>query len=443
MKDLKKSDYNLYVPYTDDRVILFNTFTGAIFIVDPELKACLERGDLNSIPDEYRRELKEKGVLIPKEMNEKELYSYMHNLQKYRTDNMSYVILLTYACNLKCPYCYEGAGEAYTKTMDEETMNRVIKYIQKSKETYHYSSLDIGLYGGEPLLCKKSCIKVLDALGNWSRDNNIKFTTNFTTNGTLLDEDIMEYMDKYRSTVQITLDGPKDIHDTKRVYKDGRGTYDLIIENLKKLKRCKGIYTSVRIHLAMDNLDRIPELFLELDREGLSNSDNFYRYIAPITATTEFSCSYDRNTIHKKDSVAIHTNLWKELWDKGIDIGVLPKRNFPVYCGLTTNSSWAIDPYGDVYKCLEWCGHKEHKVFSITEEGEQGEVSPKLYEIINRNPLHMEECRDCIYLPMCSGGCASKAYFENGSYNSKYCELTKEITIPSIQYYIMHREGKI
>jgi len=136
---MKYSKFNLLIPYNKEENILFNTLSGNSFLVDDKTMGKMKENDMSEIDEELKKEMIEKKLIVPDEIDENRYFDFYHNKAKYGNNNLSYTILLTWACNLRCVYCYEGAGEAKSNSMTIETANSIIKHIKRNKKCKHYT----------------------------------------------------------------------------------------------------------------------------------------------------------------------------------------------------------------------------------------------------------------------------------------------------------------
>lgn len=428
---LKPSSFNFFYPLNNDQWIVYNGMDDSISVIDSEMKEAIENG--KEIPEKYLEVLKEAGVLIDSDIDESQKYEYMHNLQKYNRQNLGYTLVMTYVCNLRCPYCYEGQDKP-SKHMDEKTADVIIKYIKNSVEGNNAKHLHIGLYGGEPLTNEKVCKKICKELYDYSKEKGICYGGSIITNGTLLNEENIKWMVDYNvKSVQLTLDGPKELHNRSRFYRDGRGTYDDILRNAR-LSKDLGMNPSFRISIDKNVISRVEELLDDLKERNLSDIPISFGF---INVQTEACKSYEPNCLGEEEFARKVPELWRLAKEKGFQIMTRPHRAI-VSCGMVTESGYAIDPFAGIYKCWDFIGRKNHQGGHINDDGSAHYYAP-YYDILTRSPYEFEECRRCKYLPLCGGGCTSKAWFKNGTYHSHACNIDKYILEEAVRFYVEER----
>jgi uncharacterized protein len=204
--------------------------------------------------------------------------------------------------------------------------------------------------------------------------------------------------------VQITLDGPRNIHNTKRVDKDGNGTYDRIIENICRLRgKC-----NVDIRINVDNkmsVEQVVELLNELkslELIGFYAKKRISYYIAPITTTTEKCQSQSNVCFSRPEFSKFAKQLYEISGFKARFVG-FPNAK-PVFCGLLSRTSYAIDSKGRISKCWETMGNSNRCIGHVAKPLSLS--SKILREWLLHDPLNdNSDCHSCKYLPICMGGC--------------------------------------
>lgn len=434
---MKSSRYNIFVPFKG-KYVLYNTVCDSISIVDEELKELIEK-DPDSIEKEYAGKLSREntGVLVKDNVDEMDIIKSRYYEEKYDTRLSGFTIITTYACNLKCPYCYQGSGESLNTSMDENLMKRTETFIKSFTERNNSKAVSLFLYGGEPLLNWKVCRDLSEGIDEWCKETGRKLTMGMVTNGTLLNEERIEELKKHNlGYVQVTIEGPKWLHDRKRIFKDGSPTYDIIINNIRKLKE-KNIHFAIRISVDKESFPHMEETVNEMRSLGFEN--NFY-----------FGFINNR-TQHCRDwSCLTLDELWRELpklasmaMEKGVKYYNIRPKHQPHPCGSTSYSSFVIDPFGDLYKCWEFAGQKEHRVGYLDEEGNLIKEYP-YYATMARDPFSLKKCRDCILLPNCGGGCMAEAFSKHKRYNAPACSQTPKLISKQLGAYVRLRyEDKV
>ena len=413
---MKFSKYNMIVddPETH-QVVLFNTFTGESFIINEAIRSALEKKNVDALDTETRAAFIEKRILVEDQKDEDKVYKYFYELSKYNTSYLSATILFTWACNLRCIYCYEGAGEMRSNTMTMEDCDAVSTFLIAQAKQYRVSAISICLFGGEPLLNFKGCERVLSTIDKHCKENNLTLSTTIVTNGTLINPEVISMLQKYNcANIQITIDGIKEIHDVRRPSKNGESSFDKIIKNLKLLLATENFpIPLIRINVDKDNLETTRELLRYLQSEGLGKCHIDFGIVRGETE----ACA-DYHACFTEDELGdILESLWLMAKEEGFNMNPRPRRKY-LYCGLNRQTSFTIAPTLDVYKCWEQVGDTRHRVGKIALDGTYEENTDVLADWMCINPLDNKDCSACVYLPTCGGGCAAQAYNREGTYHT-------------------------
>lgn len=423
---MKFSRYNLILKADEkDEYILFNTLTGNCFKIDADSKNILEENRIDSLDEERLKIYKEKKIVLDENVDEIKWIDYFHNKHKFSSKTFSITVLLTWACNLKCVYCYEGAGEVKSTNMDDDTTNSTIEFIKKQVKNSDAEYVSINLFGGEPLVNFKAGKKILKEIDDFCKKENRVLVSSIVTNGTLIDQETIEVLEKYNcKSVQITLDGLKHIHDQRRMYKNDQGSFEDVINGIKRIQQAKGLPNPViRINVDKTNTSDVKELLKYLNKEKLSDCRIDFGI---VRAGTESCAAYSSNCYSEEELGELLEALWGEARENGFKIDTKPRRKF-LFCGLNGDNSYTIAPTGDVYKCWEQVGMEEHIIGKLSKSGRMDDVRFAFYDWMSKNPLDIAECRDCVYLPVCGGGCGAISYEQTGSYHAKGCFKSKGI----------------
>jgi len=347
--------------------------------------------------------------------------------------DIGFHIVLTYGCNLRCPYCYEGQDKD-AKSFDEKTMDRLIEFMKSSLKATGAKGIDVSLYGGEPFLKEDMAIKAMDEMYDYSKEKGIVYGGSIITNGTLLNEDNIKWMAGSNvKSMQLTLDGPRDLHNRSRFYRDGRGTYEDILKNAR-LAKDLGMSPGFRISIDKNTVSRVEELLDDLKERKLNDIPISFGF---INVQTEACKSYEPNCLGEEEFARKLPGLWKLAKEKGFHLMTRPHRAI-VSCGMVSESGYAIDPFADIYKCWDFIGRRDHLGGHIDEDGKAHYYAP-YYDVLTRSPYEFEECRTCKYLPNCGGGCTSRAWFKNGTYHSSICNIDKYIMEDAVKFYVEER----
>ena len=333
-------------------------------------------------------------------------------MYRFNTNHLTLTIAPTLKCNFNCVYCYED-GYRYT-TMDKETQDAVIKFVKQY--IANISTLTVMWYGGEPLLAIDTIDYLTQEFLKLCGDK-VKYTAAMVTNGYNLNKDNVNRLKKLKvKRVQITIDGPKIIHDERRKLSNGKGSFDKIISNIQESYNELSI--TIRINIDKDNVSSLNKLLGVFEDAGIKNKVPFY--LAPVDKINDIC--YDINCFNSYDFSIEEINFYKIALQRGFYSVPLPQPVLGI-CGAVALNSYVIDPKGNLYKCWNSIGRVEEKVGNI--------FNDNLLKWLLYNPLENNECRECNVLPLCMGGCPDHI-IQNGTakcnsirYNAK--EITKLI----------------
>lgn len=407
---MKPSIYNIVI-HGSSKDIIYNTLTGSIVRISSD-KFTPQNPQLSQL-----------GFFVEDDLNEYKTYMYGYMSMMFRRESMSITIATTLNCNLACPYCFEEGGKCNI-TLNEEVEKAIVQFI-KSKSTT-YKSIHIVWFGGEPLMNPESIIHISEALTK----EEIPFTSDIVSNGTIINEYVIKAIEVGNiSNIQITLDGLKEVHDEKRIFKSGKGSFDLIINNITKFLEQTKANIVIKSNLDKHNTNSY------LDFKQLMH-DKFDEFIK--SNRLKLSLNFVRDRTGFDCSSACLTEKEFDIY-KETKLGVqpfLPTLMGP--CPMRSASSYIIGPDGSLFKCLEHLGHKDKKIGNIvTFKASSSKIAA--YALL-AFPFENNICKECSYLPICGGGCPiDRSNF--GGNNISHCNYIKEnITSTLIKLY--HEDDK-
>lgn len=434
---MKESVYNVYLLDEKERkYIVYNIMHDSIIRIDDEVYNLMKKNRINYIGDSVMEVLKNAGIVVDNNLNELDMLKIRFNRKKYNAVSMNFTIIPTHACNLACKYCYQGHGDILSNTMNEKTIKQTVEFIKKT--SLGRKMLGVNFYGGEPLLFPDIAFGILEELKKFTDENNIHFLTTFTSNGTLFTEKIVEKLKNYNHEVQITLCGPKEIHDTTRIDKKGNGTYEKLMDVIELFKK-HGIAFHIRVDVDQNNYDTVRSLLEDLKRRGY---DGLYIAFCPICK--DFCYVEIEWETKEVDAVSL-AHLSVIAHDMGFGTNPIQIHDFVKGCSALSDNFLAIDPHGDVYKCIAAPNYTEHRIGTLTEDGDFVCINYETYcKWTLRDPLLIKECAVCKFSPICGGGCAMSAYSRNGDINTPGCsqkELGEVLRTFIMQEYPQFFEG--
>lgn len=374
---------------------LFNTETLAKAKITLPLYENLSKGNFENIDAETVNVLEQKHIIV----NEEDKYNFYNqmeidtNIINYDTSTLTLFLIPTIGCNLQCPYCFEGNKP--NLSMKEDTTNAIIEFINKSSA----KKLSLHWYGGEPLTRFDLMQYIYNRICN---ETNLKITEHtIITNGYLIDDDVLSFFKQTNlNNIQITLDGKKELHNKKRFLKETKeGTFDKIIENIKKLNtfipECN---ISVRVNIDKNNYTDFVDLYKYI-HETCEIKSSIYVYPAIIKA-------YDENNLTLKNECLKNEDLFQvfDYYKKnGCSVEFFPKSH-KHGCSACNVCTFTIGPNGEYYKCPEDANNPQNIIGYINDD--QIKNKKLVVEYINQSSqFKRKNCRDCLCFPICSGGC--------------------------------------
>ena len=459
---LRTSSYTIYVdlPEGRDEVLLIHGFSGAYDKVsEPVARYLRELSRGQAEPPESdgasgwrpRPEtletLKRRGYLTTRTRAEEEaLFARLGEglAGRERQYQPGYILMLTYKCNLRCPYCFQGhmrtdpANRHLLRSMKPEVIDRIFAAMPVIEERNGLPregerARSVHFFGGEPLLAHNRPLvehvfrRAADLGGTW--------TFAAITNGTDLDA----YADLLGpgkiGRVQITLDGPPAEHDLKRAYPDGAGSFAKIAANIS-LALDRGTQVSVRMNIDRTNLAWLPRMAEEIAARGWRSYKHFAAYVAPVHAA---GAQGEEETI--LDSWELRRRL-QELQREHPDLRpvgdlddglhrrlqrIFADRQNPMpsfktsFCGAHT-TMYIFDAFGDIYACWEQTGDRGIRIGSVGPDGGVAFEEEHERRWRSRTVLSNPVCRRCRYAFYCGGGCAHLAWRGSGDLHRNFCD---------------------
>lgn len=372
-------------------------------------------------------QLKREEALFTKDVYE----DYIEEFKKRPTVVKALCLHIAHDCNLACKYCFaeEGEYKGDRSIMSYEVGRKALDFLIANSGSRH--NLEVDFFGGEPLMNFQVVKKLVQYGREQEKLHNKNFRFTLTTNGVLLDDEVMEFVNREMSNVVLSIDGRKEINDKMRPSRNGKGSYELILPKFQKLAESRNHSNYyVRGTFTHHNLD-----FSE-DVKHLADLGFKQISVEPVVALPE-----ETYAITKKDLPI----LFKE-YDKLAKL-ILERRkegkgfNFFHFmidltggpcvakrlsgCGSGTEYL-AVTPWGDLYPCHQFVGMPEFLMGNVSDGIKNNEIKDTFKQC---NVYSKEKCRSCFAKFYCSGGCAANSYNFHGNINDAYdigCELQKK-----------------
>jgi len=409
---LKLSRYNLFIE--EGGYIIYNTLARSLVYMDKQMAEALRALSFHSIPAEYLEKLKANNVLVDERYDELQIVKSVYWTSKLQGDKLGIVILPTYQCNLACNYCSQGKNKL-PFTMDLDTAASVCEWLIKHMQGGNFKHLSLLFYGGEPLLNLEVVLNLSNRMKRYCDENSLGFNISVITNGVLLSRSVVKkLLDVNLTSVQVTLDGPPNIHNSRRPTKDGKGTFGVIYNNVQEfLALAPNSKLTIRINLDRENLSYVASLIELLERDKISELVSIDIGKVDIT---DLNIDYEKRVLSSRTMGRSFINLLTACGAGLLKNSYLENVN-PTFCGLATANAFTIDPRGKVFKCLELL-NEETFCLGDVKKG----ISPfKHLWWLSANPFEDSKCRRCLFLPLCGGGCTAQAYFLYGDIYKRVC----------------------
>lgn len=388
-------------------------------------------------------ELKRAGQLFTEDIYE----NYIMDFKKRQTVVKALCLHIAHDCNLACRYCFAEEGEYHGRRaiMSYEVGKKALDFLVANSG--NRVNLEVDFFGGEPLM-NWQVVKDLVKYGrSLEEPNNKKFRFTLTTNGVLLNDEIMEFANKEMSNVVLSIDGRREIHDLMRPFRNGMGSYDMIVPKFKKLADSRDqMNYYVRGTFTHNNLD--------FSKDVLHLADLGFEQISVEPVVAQPTDSY---AITEEDLPQI-----LEEYDK-LAQGLIERReagkpvNFFHFmidleggpcvakrlsgCGSGTEYL-AVTPWGDFYPCHQFVGNEDFLMGNVDEGIIRTDIRD---EFKTCNVYAKEKCRECFAKFYCSGGCAANSYNFHGKINDAYdigCEMQRKRIECAIMLKIKNMEDK-
>ncbi|MGJ0848013.1 uncharacterized protein SAMN02745784_03023 [Tissierella praeacuta DSM 18095] len=429
--------------HLNNKYIILDVNTGAVHVVDKIVYEIIDyygEKSIDEIKNIFKSTYGEKAVEdvyneIDELVKEGLLFSEGIDISnfKYNEENIVKAMCLHVAhdCNLKCNYCFASQGDfkGERSLMSLEVGKKALDYLVKHSGTRR--NLEVDFFGGEPLM-NFNLVKELVQYGrSLEQEYNKNFRFTITTNGVLLDDEKIDYINENMSNVVLSLDGRKEVNDNMRKTISGEGSYDIILPKFKKMveKRgdkdyyIRGTFTSNNIDFSKDALDFYNNGFKKISIEPVVTSEEMDYALREehlqlvLDEYEKFSKEYINIKKMDKDFYFFHFM---------IDLKQGPciiKR--AVGCGAGSEYM-AVTPEGDLYPCHQFVGEEGFKLGTVFDGVENTSLREKFKKA---NVYNKEECRECWARFYCSGGCHANSYHAHKDLSKAYklgCEMEKK-----------------
>lgn len=405
------SKYTMFTkPPNHNFMVAVNLMRGTQTILFPEELSKLINFKQLDKDSELFKKFKKQGLIV----NYNELLM-IDTIAKCNCANGGATITIcpTLNCNFNCPYCFE---KHLPGKMSEEIQDKVIQLIEKILKNVKKRTLYVTWYGGEPLLAPEIIENLSNKLMNLCEKENIIYSAGIITNGYLLNQNIVDMLNKVKViNYQITLDGIDKTHNKTRRLVNGDGTFEKIGENLRTLKIKGNI--SIRHNVHKDNINEVNMLHTFVKYLAKQSGNKIHYYPAFVFDNAAEEREGQVKFLNKEEKAMLELEKDYNLFSSGK----------AQYCGSQLLYSCVIDPNGNLYKCWEDVDKIERSFGHIDSWNPYNPLITATNPEILSNYMNSvgtsldEECIKCIWLPLCRGGCPSKRL-----YSKKVCVSYKD-----------------
>ena len=386
-------------------------------VTEEEILECI--GDIKA--------LEEAGKLFSEDLFEDLAYNYKNNSKVIK----ALCLHVAHTCNLNCSYCFASQGkyQGERAIMSFEVGKQAFDFLIANSGTR--KNLEVDFFGGEPLMDWEVVKQLVAYARSIEKEHNKNFRFTLTTNGMLIDDEVIEFANREMSNVVLSLDGRKEVHDHFRVDYAGKGSYDTILPKFKRMVEARGgkdyymrgTFTHNNVDFTNDIFHMADMGFTELSMEPVVCPPG-----DPYALTEE-----DLPKLFEQYEILAKEMIRRKKAGNGFTFYhyMLDLKNGPcIYkritgCGSGTEYM-AVTPWGDLYPCHQFVGDEKYLLGNIWDGVKNTEIQD---EFRGCNAYARPECRDCWAKLYCSGGCAANAYHATGSINGIYkygCELFKK-----------------
>lgn len=371
--------------------------------------------------------LKEAGQLFTEDVYRDAIIDF----KQRKTVVKALCLHIAHDCNLACKYCFAEEGEYHgdRSLMSYEVGKKALDFLIANSG--NRVNLEVDFFGGEPLM-NFQVVKDLVAYGrSQEKEHNKKFRFTLTTNGMLLNDEVMEFANREMANVVLSVDGRREVHDFMRPTRNGKGSYDLIIDKFKKMAELRnqtnyyvrGTFTHYNLDFSKDVLHLADLGFKQISAEPV---------VAPDTQPYAIK-EEDLPKLFEEYDLLAREMVEREKAGKGFNFFhfMIDLTGGPCLykrlsgCGSGTEYL-AVTPWGDLYPCHQFVGMEEFKLGNVETGIEKQEL---VDEFKLCNVYAKDKCKDCFARFYCSGGCAANSYNFHGNLLDAYdigCELERK-----------------
>ena len=414
--------------------IVMDICSGAIHVVDDvvyDVISLFEENSLDAISQQlaydekeieeaYQEvlELKEQGLLFTDDIYE----DYIKEVKERKTVVKALCLHIAHDCNLACRYCFAEEGEYHGRRalMSYEVGKQALDFLIANSG--NRVNLEVDFFGGEPLMNWDVVKRLVEYGREQEKLHNKKFRFTLTTNGVLLNDEIMEFANKEMANVVLSIDGRKEVHDFMRPFRKGAGSYDLVVPKFQKFAKsrgeksyyARGTFTRHNLDFSQDVLHLADLGFDQISVEPVV-ADEKEEYALRWEDVPRICEEYDKlaQEMIKRKREGKGFNFFHFMIDLTGGPCVYKRLSG---CGSGTEYL-AVTPWGDLYPCHQFVGEEKFLLGNV----DQGILREDICREFKKcNVYAKKECSQCFARFYCSGGCAANSYNFTGKINDVY-----------------------
>lgn len=403
--------------YNKGKILVYNAILRKVHVLEKKIFKIDNENKIISVNDDlaYPDPLLKTSIILNSDTPELDLVRYQCNNcynEISQRNGTSITLVLTNECNFACEYCFEETERTgFEKKFGEDgfvsdfVVNGTLELAKRiSKKSDDFS---LGLYGGDPLLAPKKTMKIIDLFYNNIKKDDVEFSLSMVTNGYNLTEEVVDYLNTLELKeigFQISLDGTKEVHDSRRKLKGGGPTFDRILKNIQYfVNTYKGEF-QLNISPVVDktNSESVLELGKQLKELGLLEKVKFTAVGRDVALEVNGSLISDcHNMTFTDEEYAI---FWRDFSTKMMSMLGIPYLKFinknlgP--CGVAQLKSFTVDVDGSIYMCQGDLGTPNRSIGNVKDKS-ISLFNKTILEYLTHKPWDFPDCKECRLLPIC------------------------------------------
>src|SRR3954451_7723760 len=416
---MRQSRYNVVV-LRPDRVWIYDDLSGSnVSLGQPEgvdVERCLANEWHASPPLDALRHLTVGRMIVHDDLDEIEVLERRFRAGTGDRTSFALTIVTSLGCNFDCLYCFQVKPRAI---LDDETVGLLVEVLEEQLPTIE--RFQVTWFGGEPLLATDRIDELSDAFISRCDAADVAYSADIVTNGYLLTPDVARRLCEARvGSAQITLDGPAETHDLMRPLRNGRGTFDVILDNVVACADL--IPISIRVNLDTANAGRYEQLLDQLVERDLAGRISVYpgqlvAYDEGIGAPSE---TYRPQCFTLPEFAEVEREFLATARARGLAAATPPQPG-SAPCTAVKVNELVVGATGELYKCWDSVGNHAEEIGHLRSWHDQND---RVLKWLRYDPFTDDGCRSCVALPTCMGGCAHNQMTDPGDAKCSTFRLT-------------------